>query len=103
MNIKAIRESRSVSQKALGEVIGVAENTVASWEKGRNAPPGDKVAAMARFLRCSTDELLLDDSEREIAPELQPVLRRFNGLPESRKPLALRLMASILAAIENNG
>ncbi len=72
MNIRAIRESRNVSQKALGEAIGVAENTVASWEKGRNAPPGDKVAAMARFLRCSTDELLLDDSERAIAPELQP-------------------------------
>lgn len=103
MNIRAKRESRNVSQKALGEAIGVAENTVASWEKGRNVPPGDKVAAMARFLRCSTDELLLQDSEREIAPELRPFLRRFNDLPESRKPLALRLMASTLAAIENDG
>lgn len=102
MNIRAKRESRSVSQKALGEAIGVAENTVASWERGRNVPPGDKVAAMARFLRCSTDELLLDDSEMVVAPELGSCLRRFADLPESKKPLALRLVASVLGAIESD-
>lgn len=86
--IKMARTSTGYSQKALAEAIDSAENTIAGWENGRNAPPGDKVAAMARTFKCSTDAILLDESDRNESSEMTALLRRFEGLPDSRKALA---------------
>lgn len=100
-NIRNKRALHKVSQKIVAEAVGVAENTVASWEKGKNLPPADKVIAIAKYFRCTTDEILLGESERDLAPQMMALLKRFSDLPEKRKPLTLSLMASLLATIEN--
>lgn len=99
-NIRIKREANQVSQKALAEVLGIAENTVASWEKGKNVPPSDKVVVMAKFFHCSTDEILLEESERDIAPEMLALLRRFNELDEEMKPMARGVISSVLQGME---
>lgn len=48
-NIRVRRELNRFSQKNVAEAVGVAENTIASWEKGKNVPPSDKVVAIAKF------------------------------------------------------
>ena len=100
-NIRIKREGIGLSQKALAEAIGSGENTVAGWEKGKNAPPGDKVVSMAKLFGCATDEILLDECARDVAPEIRALLRRFSDLPDNRKPLARSVMTSLLATIEN--
>lgn len=99
-NIRLKRESNQVSQKALAEVLGIAENTVASWEKGKNVPPSDKVVVMAKFFHCSTDEILLEQSEREVADEMKALFRRFSDLPDSVKPMARNIISGMLSSLE---
>ncbi|MCT8947071.1 helix-turn-helix domain-containing protein [Pseudomonas iridis] len=99
-NIKAKREAHQVSQKMLAEVLGIAENTVASWEKGKNVPPSDKVVTMAKYFACSTDEILLDEDERDITHEMFALLRRFNELNDEMKPMARGIISSVLQSME---
>ncbi|GHS81674.1 hypothetical protein PAGU2196_25080 [Pseudomonas sp. PAGU 2196] len=99
-NIRRKREMLEMSQKALAEAIDSGENTVSGWEKGKNPPPGDKVAAMARLFGCSTDEILLDDHERNMAPEMTALFRRFSDLPAPLKPLARGVIGAALGALE---
>ena len=99
-NIKRQREAHGLSQKKLGEAIGSGENTVVGWEKDKNPPPGDKVAAMAKLFGCSTDEILMDKHERDISPEMRALFRRFNDLPDSLKPMARGMISAILASLE---
>lgn len=99
-NIRRKREMLEMSQKALAEAIDSGENTVSGWEKGKNPPPGDKVAAMARLFGCSTDEILLDEHERDMAPEMRALFRRFSDLPNELKPLARSVIGASLGALE---
>lgn len=99
-NIKKKREKIGVSQKTLAEALGIAENTVASWEKGKNIPPSDKAIDLARFFKCSTDEILLEESEREVVDEMKALFRRFSDLPDYVKPMARNIISGMLSSLE---
>jgi transcriptional regulator with XRE-family HTH domain len=99
-NIRRKRETSKVSQKALAEALGIAENTVASWEKGKNIPPSDRVIGIAKFLKCSTDEILLDEAEREVSEDVKALFRRYNELDEHVKPMARNILNGILGSFE---
>ncbi|MFJ7284375.1 hypothetical protein PspS35_14755 [Pseudomonas sp. S35] len=99
-NIRNKRALKKVSQKIVAEAVGVAENTVASWEKGKNLPPPDKVIAIAKYFKCTTDEILLSDEERGLEIQMLGLLRRFGSLNETHKPIALNVIGSILQGLE---
>lgn len=99
-NIRNKRALKKVSQKTVAEAVGVAENTVASWEKGKNLPPPDKVIALANYFKCTTDEILLSDEERGLEIQMLGLLRRFGSLNETHKPIALNVIGSILQGLE---
>lgn len=99
-NIRNKRALKKVSQKIVAEAVGVAENTVASWEKGKNLPPPDKVIALAKYFKCTTDEILLSDEERGLEIQMLGLLRRFGSLNETHKPIALNVIGSILQGLE---
>lgn len=99
-NIRQKREEQGLSQKRLAEAIESGENTVVGWEKDKNAPPGDKVVAMAKLFGCSTDEILMERHERDISPEMRALFRRFGDLPEDMKPMARSMISALLASLE---
>lgn len=99
-NIRIRREKKGLTQKALAEAIGSGENTVAGWEKDKNAPPGDKVVCMANLFRCSTDEILLEESERDVSDDMKVLFRRFSDLPDYVKPMARNLISGMLSSLE---
>lgn len=101
-NIRLKREELGLSQRKLAEAIESGENTLVGWEKDKNAPPGDKVAAMAKVFGCSTDEILLERHERDISPEMRALFRRFAELPEDFKPLARSLVSGVLTGLEED-
>lgn len=56
--IAVLRKERKLSQKELGAIIGVAQNTICNWENGKREPDYDSLKKMAFFFNCSTDYLL---------------------------------------------
>jgi transcriptional regulator with XRE-family HTH domain len=99
-NIRIQRERARLSQKAVAEALGSGENTVAGWEKGRSIPPGDKVVAMAKLFKCSTDELLLEESDRNVSEDMKALFRRYNELDEHIKPMARNIFNGMLGTLE---
>ncbi|GCA55501.1 transcriptional repressor DicA [Pseudomonas sp. SCT] len=99
-NIRQKRESMKLSQDGLASLIGSTAKTVARWESDANFPGGDAIINMAHVFGCSTDEILLERSEREISPEMRALFRRFGDLPDELKPMARGMIGAILASLE---
>ena len=55
--IKELRESRNLTQEALGTVIGVKRYSIYSYEKGRAYPEMKGLIALADFFGVSMDYL----------------------------------------------
>lgn len=56
--VKALRESKGLSQDALGKIIGVKRYSVYTYEKGRNYPDIPRLIALADYFDVTTDYLL---------------------------------------------
>lgn len=57
-NIRALRERRGMTQKSLGEVIGVSQQIISRMEKNRNTIQADVLVQLADYFCVSTDVVL---------------------------------------------
>lgn len=62
-NIKKLRKERGISQKALGESLGVGQSTVAMWECGKNSPGYDMLLKLANLFNVSVSSLCGSEKE----------------------------------------
>lgn len=58
MRIKQLREAAGMSQRELGERIGVSGPAVAMWESGENRPSLTNLEKLADVLGVSIDAIL---------------------------------------------
>ncbi len=56
--LKELRVEKGLSQKKLGEVFGVCNQTVSFWESGSREPNLDDLLQIARFFEVLVDYLL---------------------------------------------
>lgn len=56
--LRELRLERGLSQRALGEVFGVCNQTISFWECGSREPNLDDLLKIAKFFEVSTDYLL---------------------------------------------
>lgn len=56
--IAELRRENNLSQKNFGEKLGVSQDTVSLWEKGKSLPATEYVIEIAQLFQLSTDELL---------------------------------------------
>lgn len=74
-NIKALRERRGMTQKSLGEVIGVSQQIVSRMEKNRNTIQADVLVQLADYFGVSTDVVLGYQGEDKRLATLMNVLQ----------------------------
>ena len=56
--IKTERNNKHISQSALAKIIGVAQQTIGSWETGRTSPDTEMLKKLADYFGVSIDYLL---------------------------------------------
>lgn len=59
-NLKELRVNAGLSQKALGDVFNLSNQTISTWETGTREPDLDALVKIADFFGVSFDDLLLD-------------------------------------------
>ena len=59
-NLKNLRLSEGLSQRALGERLGVCNQTVSFWESGSREPDLDMLVKLAEVFNVSVDLLLCE-------------------------------------------
>lgn len=100
---KKLRKSRGLSQKALGDRLGLGQGTVSQWEVGRTMPDLQTVIALADFYGVSTDFLLgRTDNPLSIVPRETPyvevtpfekqILEAYRALPDQMQIGVCRML-----------
>ncbi|MDR6887893.1 MULTISPECIES: helix-turn-helix domain-containing protein [Variovorax] len=57
-NIKKLRNDRKLTQKQLGEALGVTLRTIVRWEQGEGEPGIADLLTLARYFGVSIDQLI---------------------------------------------
>lgn len=60
-NCRYLRKQKGLTQTELGNALGRAKTTIATYEQGRSVPHGDDLRAFANYFNVSTDRLLNED------------------------------------------
>ena len=68
--IRDLREDRDLTQKQVGEAVGVSQRTYAYYESGQRMLPPEVLCSLARFHQVSADYLL------ELTDDPRPYPRR---------------------------
>lgn len=63
--IKMLRENKNISQEELGNVLGVSDKTISSWEINRTEPKMGTVQLLADYFGVSTDYLIKGDLSKD--------------------------------------
>ena len=63
MNLKTLRESRSMTQGQLAKELDVSRTTVSMWETGASLPRGATLIKLSQIFNCTLDELLDKDAK----------------------------------------
>lgn len=58
IQLKAILSKRGMTQKMLADSLGVTENAVSNWAKGKREPNIATIEKMTSLLDCTADDLL---------------------------------------------
>ena len=64
--IKKLREQKGMDQKSLGDIVGVSDKTVSSWEINRTEPKMGIVQQLADYFGVSTDYLIKGNQDNII-------------------------------------
>lgn len=95
--LRRLRQERGLSQKELGDALGVRNTTVSQWESEINEPSREMVAKLAQFFGVTTDYLLLGRTDRRNGdkPSRQfdlpsDLVDAINSLPEEARRVFLR-------------
>ena len=56
--IKKLRIQKGLTQKQLGEEIGVSKQAISNWERGKNSTDIDTLRLLAKFFEVSVEELI---------------------------------------------
>ena len=100
-SLQSARKRRGLTQKELGEKIGLTREAIAAYEAGRSRLTDTTLLDMAAVLRISIDELM--GKERQAVET--PITRRWakrmaiiESLPESVKKHILRTLDDVIKA-----
>jgi len=78
-NIKKLRNDRKLTQKQLGEALGITPRTIIRWEQGEGEPGIADLLTLARFFGVSIDQLvgeLLPEDDLGILPKMSDLSGR---------------------------
>jgi len=100
-SLQSIRKRRGLTQKELGEKIGMTRESVASYEAGRSHLTVTTLLDMASALRVSVNDILgLERKTMEITVTRRWAKRMeiIEGLPDSVKKHILRALDDVIKA-----
>jgi transcriptional regulator with XRE-family HTH domain len=95
------RKELSLTQTQLAEILGIPQQTYASYEVGRHGFPIAMLPALAQALAMETDVLIgatvKTRSKRGPAPKLLQHIERINQLPKAKQRFVMEMLETVLA------
>ena len=111
--IAQARKDHGLTQQALAEQLGVAQQTLAHYEVGRARMPASMLPTVARLLTLSLDELMgqpvprtaraaagkSGSSKRGPASRLEQQIQAVAQLPKTKQQFVSQMLDTVLAQV----
>ena len=108
--IAQARKDHGLTQQALAEQLGVAQQTLAHYEVGRARMPASVLPTVARLLTLSLDELMgqpvaraqrssVRGGKRGPASRLQQQIEAVAQLPKTKQQFVSQMLDTVLAQV----
>lgn len=104
-NIRALRESRGLSQEELAVKLNVVRQTVSKWERGLSVPDADLLIGLSEALGEPVSALLGEKIAEERADEVAALAERLKVINlrlarqrEARRTILRGLLMAVIAA-----
>lgn len=97
--IAGLRKEQGLTQTQLGELLGVSQQQVASFEAGRRRVTVAMLPEVARALGVSVEHLLgvkAENGKRGPTPRLQQQLQRITRLPKAKQRFVIEMLDTVL-------
>lgn len=97
--IAELRKEQGLSQQALADELGIAQQTFAHYEVGRARMPVSLLPQLARLFGVGADELLglrNGAGKRGPAPKFQKQLERIAQLPRAKQRVVIEMLDGVL-------
>lgn len=94
-----LRKERGLTQAELASTLGVSQQTVASFEKGRRRVPVSHLVPLSRALAVSVEDLLGEKSparKRGPMPRLLVQVERIRELPKAKQRFVMEMLDTVL-------
>lgn len=102
--LAVLRKAAGLTQKELGEKVGVSNRVIHYYEGETNYPAAHLIEPLAKALNASTDELLgVKEIKKETSPKqaaLWKRLRKIEALPQSKQKTLLKTIDTFLKGAE---
>lgn len=98
--IAELRKEQGLSQQALADELGIAQQTFAHYEVGRARMAVSLLPQLARLFGVGVDELLglrNGTGKRGPAPKFQKQLERIGQLPRAKQRVVIDMLDGVLA------
>lgn len=95
--LRNLRREHKVSQKELAEILGISQQTVASWETGRTEPSNEFLRDIADVFNVSVDSLLGRENLTlsSIPQEETSLLEGFRSLTKEGKNTLMTILDAL--------
>lgn len=98
--IAQLRREQNLTQQQLAELLGTAQQQVASYEVARLKVPASMLPRLARALGVSLEALIGETeppAKRGPTPKLQQQVERLSRLPKAQQRVVMQMLEGVLA------
>lgn len=99
--LSTLRQARGLTQAQVAERIGVSQQTVNSFERGRRRVPVSQLTPLAKLLAISVEELLdqkaaAKTGRRGPASRLEQQIEQIRRLPKAKQKFVSEILDSVI-------
>ncbi len=101
--IADLRKARGLTQSEMGDILGLDQTAIASYEVGRRRVPLSMLSPLAAALRISVAELIEDDAPNGKpgpTPKLQRQIDQVSQLPKAKQRFVSEMLDTVLQGAE---
>ena len=98
--VARLRKQAGLSQQAVADELGIAQQTLAHYEVGRLRMPVSLLPKLAQLFGVPGDDLLgltgTSAGKRRPTPKLQQQIERLHRLPKAKQKLVMQMLEGVL-------
>ncbi len=98
--VAQLRKEEGLSQQAVADGLGIAQQTLAHYEVGRLRMPASLLPKLAQLFGVAVDELVGVSSasgKRGPTPKLQQQIEKLSRLPKAKQKTVMEMIEGVLS------